>query len=446
MTTSYLSFGSIAALHNNSLLVTSPIGELSNKARTYAKDPGVFRTPDVVSETQLFNFLSQTDDVDIVMPQEIADVQIAISNWIYTQAKAGNITGNRPNTLDLLKLTFTNNIEIVDIGEMVTDNAIWFPSYVRGNHLVGEEKQEFYLWFANAYFLLQYPKVSFTIVHPIPLSEIDSLMGMNHFQIDARLALETPRVIEDRVHALTNNAAWPYSDRDVIDFQVMDLINTPSFSVAYWRFLEWGNGADSEDQLFDQIRKEILDNSEYPESAWEDKIPDLFNPIEFYVLPYFDRLGILNKTNGASSLSPIVDRETMMGLVDHFLTPHMTPEHVIKSTQVVPFIYKSMACAFVGKLNNRLGMEKIDAIIKDYQLIPSSDPDFDLMSGATMEFVRQMENLLAAAEVVTPYTLLPAGITRITRFGKVCVARRIGKVKYVVITRWQYLEDEIIGS
>lgn len=446
MTTSYLSFGSIAELHNNGPLTASPIGELSTKAQTYAKDPGRFSLKDAVSATVLFNFLSQKDNVNIVMPQSIADVQIGISNWLYAQAKTGNITGSRPNTLDLLQLTYKNTVEIVDIGEMVTNNVIWLPSFIQGNHIIGGVKHSFFLWFANQYFLSQYPTVSFTVIHPVPLTDIDQLMTGNYLQVEARLALETPIVIEKRTHDLTNQSEWPYTERNVVAFQIMDPPNAPSVATGYWRFLEWGNGQDAEDLLFDQIRKEILAKSKFPVAKWEEKIPDLFNPLEFYVLPYFDRLGIVNKTNGASSLSPIVDRESMMVLVDHFLTPNMTPAHVIKSTQVLPFLYKSMACAFVGKLNNRAGMAKVGSVVPDYQLIPSSDPDFDAMSAATMEFIRQMENLLAAAEITTPYSLIPTGVTRITRFGKVCVARRIGKAKYIVITRWQYLEDGLIES
>ena len=446
MTTSYLSFGSIAELHNNGPLTASPIGELSTKAQTYAKDPGRFSLKDVVSSTVLFNFLSQTDNVDIVMPQAIAEVQINMSNWLYDQAKAGNITNSRITTLDLLKATYKNNIEILDIGEMVTNNVVWLPSFIQGNHIVGGVKESFFLWFANQYFLTQYPAVSFTVVHPVPLTDIDQLMTLNYLQVEARLALETPIVIEDRTHALTNQSEWPYTERNVVAFQIIDPPNTPSVATGYWRYLEWGNGQDAEDLLYDKIKAEILAHSIYPEAQWEDKIPDLFNPLEFYVLPYYDRLGIVNKTNGASSLSPIADRETMMKLVDHFLTPNMTPAHVIKSTQVVPFLYKSTACAFVAKLNNRTGMEKVTSVIPDYQLIPSTDPDFDAMSGATMEFVRQMENLLAAAEVTTPYSLIPVGITRITRFNKVCVSCRVGKAKYIVVTRWQYLEDGLIAS
>lgn len=444
MTTSYLSFGSVAKLHNNNQLVTSPIGELSNKARTYAKDPGVFSVNAVDSQTILYNFQAQTDNVDIVMSQVLASAQIGIGDWLYAMNDQGNITNNRPNTLELLKTTFTNNIEIVDIGEMVTNNTFWFPSFVAGNHIVGSEKQPFYLWFADEYFRAQYPAISFTIVHPLPLEEIDSLLTLNYQQLAARLAKETPDVIETRLHKLTQNAAWPYTDRNVNKFQVLDIINAPNFNDAFWRYVEWGNGAFAEDQRFDQIKAEILSVTAHPEAEWEEKVPDLFNPLEFYGLPYFNRLGVRNKTNGSSTLSPIVDRETMMGLVDTYLTPNMTAAHVIKSMQTFPFLYKSISCAFVAKLNNRKGMEKLSTIVPDYQLISSQDIDFELMSGETMEFVRQMENLLAAAEVVTPISLVPAGITRLTRNNHLYVARRIGKVKYLIMTRYQMVSDRLI--
>jgi hypothetical protein len=442
----YLSFGSLSPLYNNNKESASPIGELSNKARTYARDPAVFANTDAASVTELFNFLSQRDNADIMMPTELALVQVNIGDWLYAQAKQGNVTDSRPGTLALLQKTFTNNIEISDIGEMVTNNAVYFPSFIHGYHLVGAEKHEFYLWFSDAYFLDQYPKVSFTIVHPLPLEEMDSLMSMNYQQIEKRLALETPDVIEDRTHVLTNQAAWPYTERKVIGFQILDLINDPNYNMGFWRYVAWGNSADAEDQLFEQIQKEILSKSQYDRSQWEEKIPDLFNPLEWYVIPSFDRYGLLNKTNGAKNFSPVADVETQRVLVDKYLTPNMTNDHVIKSMQVVPFLYKSLSCSFVCKLNNREGMEKITALFPDYSLIESTDPDFDMMNSSTMEFIEQMENLLAAAEVVTPTSLPPTGITRVERFGQVYVARRIGKVKVLVLTKWQMLQDNVVSE
>lgn len=445
MSTSYLSFASLTKLHDNSKYQVSPIGEASNKALSYARDPKEFSLPvNVASATKLINFLSMKDGAEIVMPQAIAEVQIGVSNWLYDQANQGKITSSRVNTLNLLKAQFSNGIVIEDVGEMVTNNVIWLPSFVKGYHIVGTEQQSFYIWMADAYFLLQYPYVSFTVIHPIPLGEMDTLMNMNYKQIEERLSRETAAVVSKREREATNNFAWPGTERNVIEFQIMDLINTGKFNVGSWVVWSWGNGADAEDQLYDQMQEEILKDSQYGRDKWEEKIPDLFNPLEFYVIPEFGRLGILNRTTGASSYSPIVDRETSMDIANVYLGPSMPQDHLIKSAQSVTFLYKSIQALFVGKTNNREGMKKVGAVIPDYQLKSSLDPDFGDMSLPTMEFVRGMENLLAAAEVVTPFSLLPAGVTRITRLDKVCVAKRIGRVKYVMFTRWQMVQDGLV--
>lgn len=443
MSVVYLSFASIAELHNNSNLSVSPIGELTNKARTYAKDPGVF-TLAGASPTTLYNFQSTKDNAPIVMPQARATEQLNISNWLLEQAKLGNITGSRANTLSLLKQQFTNNLEILEVGEMVTNNNIWLPSFVRGNHIVGAEKQEFYLWMAEAYFRDQYPVISFTIVHPLPLAEIDKIIELNYQQLEERIKLETPDVIERRTRDLTDQAAWPHTDRTVHSFAALDLVNTPNQVMLYWRVLSWGNFEDAEDQLYDQIQKEILEASKHPRSKWEEVLPDLFNPLEFYVIPNFDRLGLENRTDGARTYSPVVDRETEAGLVDKYLTPNMTPEHVIKSMQVVPFLYKSLAASFVAKVNNRQGMQKFTNLYPDYQLISALDSDSGMMNNVTLEFLIQMEGLLAASEIVTDISLPPTGVSRIERFGKLYVARRIGRARFMVLIKWQMIQDDVI--
>jgi hypothetical protein len=445
MSTSYLSFATITKLYSNNIGVVSAIGELSGKALSYAKDPGKFSLAvSVPSATTLVNFLSIKDGVEFEMPQAIADVQIGISNWLYAQALAGNVTSSRPNCLQILKTQFTTNIVIEDIGEMATNNAVWLPSYVKGYHIVGAEQQPFYMWMADAYFRLQYPYVKFTVIHPLPLKEMDWLMNANYQEIAKRLALETPVVVAKRESLATNSYEWPGTERNPIEFQIMDLINLGKFNVGTWVIWHWGNGADAEDQLYDQIQKEILKDSAYGRDKWEEKIPDLFNPLEFYVIPEFGRIGVVNRTDGSSTYSPIVDRETMMDIATTYLGPTMPADHLIKSAQAVPLMYKSLQALFVGKVNNRQGMKKISAVIPDYQLISSKEPEFDTMSQESMDFAFGMDELMAGAEVVTDISLLPPGIQRVERLGKLCVTKRIGRVKYVAFTKFQMIKDGIV--
>lgn len=442
---SYLSFAAVAEFANNGVKSVSPIGEISNKSKTYSKDQGIFTLVGQVSATVLHNFLSLDGETEIVMPTANANKQLEIANWLVKEAKAGNITDSRAAVLALLKAQFTSGVEILDIGEMVTDNRYYLPSFVRGNHIVGTEKQAFYLWFADEYFKREYPKISFAIVHPLALADMDSLMNMNYEEMAARLALETPDVINKRYHDLTDNAEWPVTDTNTISFQMMDLINTPKSVPGWWRYAWWGNGVDSEDFLFEQMRNEILANTKFPLAKWEEKIPDLFNPIEFYVIPNWNVYGLENKTNGARNYSPIVDNDTRLALVNKYLTPNMTSDHVIKSTQFVPFMWKSINCAFVAKLNNTAATKKIYQLYPDYSLIASTDSSFGLMNSATMEFIRQMENLLAAAEVMTDISLPLPGITRISRFNKIYASKRVGRSKFLVMTKWQMIQDKVAG-
>lgn len=445
MSTSYLSFATITKLYSNNIQVVSPIGEASNKALSYARDPGKFSLPvNVASATTLVNFLSTQDDVEIVMPQDIAEAQIGISNWLYAQALAGNITSSRANCLQVLKTQFTTNVIIEDVGEMATNNAIFLPSYVKGYHIVGSEQQPFYMWMADAYFRLQYPRVKFTVIHPLPIKEMDWLMNANYQEIATRLALETPVVVAKRESLATNGYEWPGTERNPIEFQIVDLINTGKFNIGTWIIWFWGNGADAEDQLYEQIQNEILKDSTFPRARWEEKIPDLFNPLEFYVIPEFGRIGVVNRTNGSSTYSPIVDRETMMDIATKYLGPTMPSDHLIKSAQSVPLMYKSLQALFVAKVNNREGMKKITAIVPDYQLIASKEPEFGEMSQESMDFAFGMDELMAAAEVVTDISLLPNGIQRVERLGKLCVTKRINRVKYVAFTKFQMIQDGIV--
>ena len=451
MSFTFLSFGSIAELYNNSNLAISPIGELSNKARTYAKDPSAY-SADETTTTVLYNFLTSDENGESTMSVTFADKQIEVSDWLYDQAKKGNLTDSVGSCLNMLTTQFGGTIEFLEVGEMVTDSTVYMPSMIHGYHLEtitdenGEStlKHEFFIWYAEEYFRREYPKVSFAIVHPIPLEDMDSLMEMNYLQVNERLAQETPDIIEDRTDVLTDGDKYPYTSRGVKSFEIMDDVNNAS-SVGYWRYLTWGNNTDSEDQLYEQIQNEILENSEYDREDWEEKIPDLFNPVEFTVVPSFNDLGIKNLTNATSTYSPVLSEETRRVAVDYYLLPTVGEEHIIKSLETFPMLYKSIKVGFVSKPTNREGFDKITNVIGDYQLIPSTDAAFGDMSPLTRSFIFLIEELLAAAETVTPYSVIPAGIARLERDGKLCVSKRLDSIRLVMITRYQFEQDGLFN-
>lgn len=445
MTTTYLSFASIAKLHNNNNAV-SAIGEMSGRARTFTIDPDVYSVTGS-SEVVLYNFSALKDKQPIKLPQALAERQINISDWLYQKATDGVLTSNRFDCLALLKATFTNAVRFISVGEMVSNGDIWMPSVIYGEHIVTTstdpvvtDNQAFTLWFADAYFQDQYPTAVYLIVHPLPLSDIDSLYELNYQQLGKLLEEQTPDIIVERENELSNNA--PYTTRKVLGFKIYDLINTPSYVMAYWRVLVRGNY--NEDSVLEQIRNEILANSKYTEAEWGEKAPDIFNPNEMYGIIRFDRLGLYNKTDNTSTYSPILDFETESKYIDEYLAPFMPADHVIKSTQSVPSLYKSMQYTMTAKENNRDGFQKMSDILPDYQLIPSDDSDFGLMSKGTRDYLLGIENLLAAAAVVTEFSIPPVGITTVKRFNKLWVTKKITDVRYLILTKYQMDQDDLI--
>lgn len=445
MATRHFSFASIAKLHDNNKETTSVLGELSNKTRTYEKDPAVFSITGP-SETILYNFQSFNDTTKTTITQALASKEIEIANWLYAQAVGGFITSSPTACLQLLRAQFSNGVEIASVGVMVTNSVIYLPSFIQGFHIVGSEREEFKLWFANEYFETGYPFRTFAISHPVVLADFDYLVENNYVKVAERLALETPDVVEQRVKGLTNNGKYPYTDRVVFEFEIFDLLNAGRKVKAYWIAIIWGNPADSEELILNQIREEILAISKHDEAYLSPRIPDLFNPLEFTGIPNWNRLGLVNRTTQTSLLSPATDYETALEWPILYLDG-ITEAHIIKSLQVVPFQYLSAAVGFVAKVSNRDGIIKlIDHVYKDYQLIPSTDSQFGLMDPDTRKFVLDMEILLEAARKMTPDSIPPANVQRIERNGHLYAMKKSGKVNLVILTHYQFVKDGHING
>ena len=448
----FYSFGSIPKLHNNGQNALSPLGELSSQARNYAKDPGVYAKD---TDTVLYNFYSKRDNVFVEFPKALAEKEIDVCDWLLREAENNRITNDPVTCLHALKTNFSGTIEITAVGEMVTNSVIWLPSYFEGIHTTtpsggGQaERSEFRVWLANEYFVTGYPFRDISLVHPVPLAQIDQLLNLNYLQLAERLLKETPDVIEGRVKTFTQNGLYPYSNRKIYPFIVYDRINKGKFVLCYWTALIWGNDADADDEIYDKIQTEIKANSSLALNFWEEGIPDLFNPLEFYITPYWDWLGMRNKTNNSSNYSPIGDYEKELVNPKKYcsvIMPGITDDHLIKSQQTVPHQYKSILLSFIGKPSNHAGLKKIKDLYPDYSNVSSRDPDFGRMEEATIDFINQIQLLVSAAERMTPDSIPPEGVFRKMIGNKVFATKKIGKVKYTMVTKYQFVTDGIITN
>lgn len=440
MPVNFLSFGSIPELHDRHHLVTSPLGELTGEELTFSKDPNYYPSNDGV--TTLINFYSKNELGDVVdLDQGLIDRQNEISVWLLDQGKRGNLNQNANECLEQLQATFTKDIEIVSVGKMVTNSVIYLPSFVEVK-FTKDDPVTARIWYATGYFEAEYPYREVLVALPLPPEDIDYLLFHNYLEIKQRLEQETPDVIQERINKLTNGGRYPYTARMAVKFDFIDTVNDKTVPI-YFTAIIYGNATDVDEQLYEAIRETILSNSDHNEDTWEPHLPDLFNPLEFTCVPYWNTKGITNKTSAAYTHSPITNYETMLELPTKYC-PTVNSQDLIKSLQTVPFMYNNTLVAFVAKAGNYGQKVKISQVVPDYQLIAAGDYDNGRIEPATFNFIRQMESLLSAGEVVEPDGIPPAGIKRLERNGILYVTKRVDKINYLMPTRWQMVKDGVI--
>lgn len=421
---------------------TSAIGELTNKTRSYAKEPDFYFQDEGQCDLYSFRGVSDTSKYEKVPSTHSAPV-LAMLNWLYDQAVTNKTTNSAQGCLQLLKATYTTGWVWNDVNAMVTNNSIWLPSSIDFNLTVNGVECGFKIWFANEYFAVEFPYREIYVIGPVPPDEIDYLADKNFQQVKTRLQEETTAKIEARVATLLGTDFQPYTTRVVYTFDVYDLVNTPNKNSADWTIIYYGNPNDAEEETYEAIKNCILTHSKHPESDWADIIPDLFNPLEFAIIPYWNEIGIQNETALGSTLSPIFtyDGGTTLPLKYGAL---WDADSIIKSLQIVPVLYKSASLAFVGKPKNHNDLIHIRDVFPDYQLIPSDDSQAGMMSKTTSQFIFDLEGMLAAGMSVTPDGIPPTGIQRVTKNGMLYITRRTSKIKLTMITRYQFVKDKVI--
>lgn len=425
---------------------TSPLGELTNETKTYAKSPDYYYLNNQPCQLVGFRGVNQANpDVRYEkIPSTHATPVLTMINWLYEEAKKGNLSENSQACLQALQTNYTQGWVWKDVAKMVTNNAIWLPSSISFTYEVGGVIHEFKIWFANSSFESEFPYREIYVIHSLPIGGIDYFAEHNYKEVQNRLAEETTDKIEQRVYDLVGSQD-PYTRRIVLPFDVYDLINKPQKNTAYWTVIYYGNPNDAEEETYEEIRKQILANSVYPETKWEEVIPDLFNPLEFVVVPYWNELGLINETALGSTYSPIFTYQGGDVLPKKYADFYPQSD-IIKSLQIVPHLYKSAKLGVVGKPTNSDGRILLTNIFSDYQLIPSSDSQAGMMSKETALLIKDLEALLAAGEVVTPNSLPPQGIQRVIKNKRLYLSKRSSKVKLTMISRYQFVQDGLIDE
>src|SRR5690606_38858610 len=87
-------FASISTLADNALNTVAPLGELSTNSQTYAREKGHYADPEI-GEVVFISFDSRNEDNELEpLPIEYQPATLNMINWLYDQAKLGQIPVN----------------------------------------------------------------------------------------------------------------------------------------------------------------------------------------------------------------------------------------------------------------------------------------------------------------------------------------------------------------
>ncbi|MGL5154519.1 MAG: hypothetical protein ACRC9H_06255, partial [Aeromonas veronii] len=138
---------------------TSPLGELTNETKTYAKSPDYYYLNNQPCQLVGFRGVNQANpDVRYEkIPSTHATPVLTMINWLYEEAKKGNLSENSQACLQALQTNYTQGWVWKDVAKMVTNNAIWLPSSISFTYEVGGVIHEFKIWFANSSFESEFP-------------------------------------------------------------------------------------------------------------------------------------------------------------------------------------------------------------------------------------------------------------------------------------------------
>ena len=443
-------FVSYGALTNNDSGVISPIGELSLRSSTYAKDRALYvgttdTSPATSAELTVFSSQSIEDD-PVSVPAPVAAFLVEVSQWVYQMAVDGVFLSSTDSFRDAFTAQFTDETKSLVVGMMVTNGTIWMPSSITfflqsdeifgGSIPVGMEEVRIRLWFSDTHFRQSFDEYDIAFIGPV--ETLDDLFGYPLAVVNL-LSQRTPPELTMKIAEVAGNS--PYTVVNSYNFKYYHLGDATTQTPAYWTAVIWSEFGNNLDTLKIDLADWILGQSTHTREEWIEIFPDIFATTEFIITPFWNQYAIPNLTLDHAMYSPTVkvdDAAEFMqataagtGYTEEFVDDHMT---------FLSIAYKSIAAIACGGPENREEKYYLYNWIPDYLDVPTSSIDFDRMSAETRFWAMKIFAMLQVAENMTELTDIPSGMYRVRRLNRdgeeiLYVGASIFDVQYLITSK-----------
>ena len=401
-------FIEIVPLIRNPTGEVSPIGELSEESKSFAKDKQYFGK--LNNPTQLVMFSSTRDKVPVVVPAEFTDHILGITQWVYSKAVLGAFRNDEAEFLRLFLAQFQSVITSVTCGSMLGCNGNWYPRYIKWKFDVAasgvqdptDVNNEIMMWLSDADFNLYYPGYEIVVVPPT--DTVDMFMSVKSI-VEENLAGFNLPDHHERVAQLADG--YPYTKVVSHNYTWHDREDTTSTTQTTWSVVVYGRAGLNTTRIKDAYRDYILAHSEYSIPDWAKVFPEIFTATKFTFVPAWNIRGIPNQEEVTSQYSPALPWDFIVDAVTAHSSWTVTPTERTPATDATTFptLYKSLAGLMIAGAENDAAYKTIHQALPNYALLNSLSPDIGWMPKATTDWLVLFYQAVIAAEDYHTYSV-----------------------------------------
>lgn len=422
-------FASNAALTNNTAGVVAPIGELSTKSLTYAREKGTYANPSNPNIV-LTTFTTAENSTPILLPKMFEDHAQAVVSWLYFLATTSQNTMDSESLLDKFLVDFANKVTDVTCGPIVSDGTNIIPAWLSWKCLLPNAGANMLkVWFVDENFANEYDDFEIVVVNPIENLDDFFRPGYDVINMINQITLSTAllRVQEAK-------GKYPETIINVQSYTYINPANPQQTADVNWYLLIYGPMGDNLDAINTAVADHVLKNSSHTKEDWKKIFPDIFKRTEFVIFPLWDQYAIPQRLIESGIYSPIVNLGRINALVKPYLVDYPSA-HVDSKLCVMSHPYKSLQLAIIAGPENRNNKFDIRELFPDYINVSSTSIDFNRMSKDTRDWTEIIYELIMVAETMTKYTTLPSGVYRIERDGVIYASKSKDGVNYLVVSK-----------
>lgn len=412
---------------------TAPFLELGPTARTYEKNIGELLHEDHPDRV-LYLFNHTHDGVADELPKEKETTLWEVSNWLVEQVESGVITSNRNDFLLLLNTTFGDRFEFIKTGEHVKSDAFFCPSYIEWD----EEGDKTVLYLSHSNFIQGYMGGELFVV---PLIKNPEFWFTSKNNVLNELSKFTPSQNIDNINRLSLREDGTFATTtslSSIKLRWYERGNSNNYIDTEWYIGVYGVAKNNPEDIKNAVRDYLLGSSNRPESDWLSIFPEVFNPVEFTLVPLWKHPASTPSAE-ATVYQPIVRIKRTVELMEKVAVDY-GHSHIEDNLEVIPCLKSSISMLGLGAPANTSERFRLSVLYPKYFLVSDFSGDWTRLPPDTREFVDTLHNIVQVAKTATGSSMIPAGVHRVYRHGHMFIAGKIHGITLLMISRQSYLE------